>query len=219
MSSSSSVPILYSYWRSSCSWRVRIALNLKGIKFEQKTINLLKGEQRNDELNLPFSLVPSLLHNNFLLTESMAIIEYLEEKFPNHLSLLPGTLEDRARIRAFTLQIVANTQPLQNLFVLEYLSNDLNKRKEWAKHWIEKSFKNLERELSKYFIGKYSYGNLPTILDCCIPPQVYNAKRFGINMEEYPIINQIDQFLSTLPEFKLAHANNQPDTPKEEQKF
>ncbi|KAL7070089.1 hypothetical protein ACQ4LE_010953 [Meloidogyne hapla] len=215
----STIPILYSYFRSSCSWRVRIALNLKGIKYEQKTINLLKGEQRKDEQHLPFALVPAFSHNNFLLTESMAIIEYLEEKFPDCPSLLPGTVEDRALIRALTLQIVANTQPLQNLFVLEYLSDDSNKRKEWAKHWIEKSFKNLERELSKYSGGKFAYGDLPTILDCCIPPQVYNAKRFGVNIEEYPTIAKIDKFLATLPEFKLAHANNQPDTPEEEKKI
>ncbi|CAK5072565.1 unnamed protein product [Meloidogyne enterolobii] len=216
---SSTTPILYSYWRSSCSWRVRIALNLKGIKFEQKTINLLKGEQTKDEEHLPFALVPAFNYNNFLLSESMAIIEFLEEKFPNSPSLLPGTVEDKARIRALSLQIVANTQPLQNLFVLEYLSNDANKRKEWAKYWIEKSFKNLDRELAKYSGGKYAYGDLPTILDCCIPPQVFNAKRFGVNMEEFPTIAKIDKFLATLPEFKLAHANNQPDTPEEEKKI
>jgi len=102
---------------------------------------------------------------------------FFKEKFPNSPSLLPGNVEDKARIRALSLQIVANTQPLQNLFVLEYLSEDANKRKEWAKHWIEKSFKNLDRELAKYSGGKYSYGDLPTILDCCIPPQVFNAKR------------------------------------------
>nr|CAD2164247.1 unnamed protein product [Meloidogyne enterolobii] len=216
---SSTTPVLYSYWRSSCSWRVRIALNLKGIKYEQKTINLLKGEQIKDEEHLPFALVPAFNYNNFLLSESLAIIEFLEEKFPNSPSLLPGTVEDKARIRALSLQIVANTQPLQNLFVLEYLSEDANKRKEWAKHWIEKSFKNLDRELAKYSGGKYSYGDLPTILDCCIPPQVFNAKRFGVNMEEFPTIAKIDKFLATLPEFKLAHANNQPDTPEGEKKI
>uniref|UniRef100_A0A914IH75 maleylacetoacetate isomerase n=1 Tax=Globodera rostochiensis TaxID=31243 RepID=A0A914IH75_GLORO len=175
----STKPILYSYWRSSCAWRVRIALHLKGIEFEQRIVNLFNGDQHKDEeclAKLPFSKVPVFVHGKFALAESMAIIEYLEEKFPEPNALLPPSAECRAQVRALALQIVANTQPLQNLVVLQHLSDDPAKRNAWARHWIEHSFNAFEKALAKT-AGKYAYGDKLSLVDICIPPQVYNAKR------------------------------------------
>lgn len=213
------LPVLYGYWRSSCSWRVRIALHLKAIPFEQRPVNVLKGEHRSEELahQLPFTLVPSLVlpGSGHVLTESLAIMEYLEEKFPNSRKLLPATATMRARVRALTLLIVADTQPLQNLGVLMHLSDDNAKREQWARHWIERAFVRLERELT-ICAGKFSFGNEPTFLDCCIPPQVYNAKRFGVDMAQFPTIDRLDLELAKLPEFQAADAFHQPDTPAEQ---
>jgi maleylacetoacetate isomerase len=152
---------------------------VKGIPFEQHTVNLLKNEHQNGPFadKLPFNTLPAFHHNGLVLGESMAIMEYLEEKFPGHRSLLPGTAEDRARIRSLCLLIVASTQPLQNLAVLHYLApDDEAKRQEWARHWIERAFSRLEKELAQC-AGKFAYGDQLTMLDCCIPPQVHNAKR------------------------------------------
>lgn len=220
-------PVLYSYWRSSCSWRVRIALHVKGIPFEQRTVNVLGGEHRDATSplakKLPFGLVPALVvipnagngGDEVVLAESMAIIEYLEEKFPDRQPLLPGTPEDRARIRALSLLIIADTQPLQNLGVLQHLSAEPEKRKEWAQHWIRRSFAHLEAELARC-AGTYAYGDQLSLLDCCIPPQVYNAKRFGIDMSAFPTIERVERALALLPAFQAADARHQPDTPPEE---
>jgi maleylacetoacetate isomerase len=145
----------------------------------------------------------------------MAIVEYLEEKFSESPSLLSGNSEDRAQIRAIALQIVANTQPLQNLAVLQYVSEDPALRKAWAQHWINNSFNLLERQLAKT-AGKFAFGDKLSVVDICIPPQVYNAKRFGVDMSKYPTIARLDKTLAELPAFLRADCHHQPDTPPEE---
>jgi maleylacetoacetate isomerase len=211
-------PVLYSYWRSSCSWRVRIALNWKGIDYDVSPVNLLKDEQNSAEYREknPRGLVPALTVHDVLLTESIAIIEYLEEKYHGR-SLLPGNAEKRAKIRSFALMIASNTQPLQNLCVLKKVAGEEEKGKriEWAKHWINLSFEALEKEMS-VFAGKYSFGDEVTLADVCLVPQVYNAKRFQVDLSKFPTIERVEKALSELPEFQKAHPNNQPDTPESE---
>ncbi|KAL3107969.1 hypothetical protein niasHT_012877 [Heterodera trifolii] len=212
-------PLLYSYWRSSCSWRVRIALHLKGIEFDQRIVNLLNGVQNKDEFlsKLPFAKVPVFVHDNLILSESMAIIEYLDEKFPEPNPLLPKSAEDRAHVRALALQIIANTQPLQNLGVLKHLSEEPAKRNAWARHWIEQSFDVFEKALAKT-AGKYAYGDQISLADICIPPQVYNAKRFGVDMAQFPTIARLDETLAEVPAFKSADCYHQPDTPDDQRR-
>ncbi|KAK0403212.1 hypothetical protein QR680_016784 [Steinernema hermaphroditum] len=209
-------PILYNNWKSSCSWRIRIALALKGIDYEYRPVNLAQKEQRTPEylkIN-PQGLVPVLNVGKKHLSESIAIMEYLEEKYPEKRRLLPMNPEDRAKVRSLTLLVAANIQPLQNLKVREYYAKgDPEKLKEWAVHWVENGFDALETELKKYS-GKFAYGDNPTFVDTVIPPQVYNARdKFGLDMNKYPTIKAIDERLSTLEAVKKAHPNNQPDAP------
>uniref|UniRef100_A0A1I7Z486 maleylacetoacetate isomerase n=1 Tax=Steinernema glaseri TaxID=37863 RepID=A0A1I7Z486_9BILA len=211
-------PTLYSYWRSSCSWRVRIALALKGIDYDYEGVNLVKGAQREPEFlkKNPQGLVPAYVSGQTVLTESMAIMEYLEEKFPDKLKLLPETPEDRAKVRALCYLIASNTQPIQNLRVLQfYGKGDTSKYAEWASHWICLGFEALEVEL-KMCSGKFAFGDEPTLLDALIPPQVYNAKRFKVDMDKYPTIQAVNERLGELEAFKKAHPSRQPDTPEGE---
>lgn len=212
----SNIPVLYSYWRSSCSWRVRIALNLKKIKHEIHPVSLLGNEQYLNEV-APFALIPVWVDNGFKVSESLAIIEYLEEKYPNTLKLLPGSLEDRAQIRALALQFIANIQPLQNKKVLLFYSNDQEKRNEWAQHWISTMFEKIETALKKTS-RKYAYGDQITLVDVCIPPQLNNAKRFGVDLTPYPTLMRLGETLSQIPEFAEADCFNQLDTPESEKK-
>ncbi|MFH4977058.1 hypothetical protein AB6A40_003767 [Gnathostoma spinigerum] len=174
-------PILYSYWRSSCSWRVRAALELKGIEYECKTINLVENDQVAKEylrMN-PVGYVPTFVHKNAVIFESLAILEYLEEAFPDRQALLPKDPIGRATVRAIALQIIAGIQPLQNLKVLKTINADYggpSARASWAIRWIERGFEGLEKHLEKTS-GKYCYGDEITIADVCLVPQVYNAKR------------------------------------------
>uniref|UniRef100_A0A914E4Y0 maleylacetoacetate isomerase n=1 Tax=Acrobeloides nanus TaxID=290746 RepID=A0A914E4Y0_9BILA len=214
-----SKPTLYSYWRSSCSWRVRIALALKGIDYDYKAINLLSGDQRSPEFlsQNPHGLVPLLIFDGTPISESIAIIEYLDEKFPNKFpKLLPDNAEDRAKVRSLAYAISSNIQPVQNLRVMKFYSKgDQAKNAEWAKHFIELGFDALEEELKKT-AKKFSFGDTITLVDLCIPPQVYNARRFSVDMSKYPTIERIDKTLAEIPEFQAAQPNRQPDAPESE---
>ncbi|CEF61101.1 Nitrogen permease regulator 2-like protein [Strongyloides ratti] len=209
---SNSKPILYSYWRSSCSWRVRIALNLKNIDYEYKAVNLLKQENHaNEYLKINSNgFVPTLVIDDSVLIESIAIIEYLNEKYPETCPLLPKSLIDRANVRAITLIISSSIQPIQNIGVLNYLSSDPEKKTEWGKHFITKGFTSLEKMLEKTH-GKYCVGDNITIADICIPPQVYNANRFNVDMSKFPIISKINEELEKIEAFRKAHPSFQPD--------
>ncbi|ESO91951.1 hypothetical protein LOTGIDRAFT_121608 [Lottia gigantea] len=209
-------PILYSYFRSSCSWRVRIALNIKGIEYEYKAVHLLNngGEQRSEDYSSknPMQQVPSLeTSNGDVLTQSLPIMEYLEEQYPSP-SLLPKDSIQRAQIRALAEMINSGIQPLQNLTVLQYLKED--QKAEWSKHWIHNGFVALEKTLEKTS-GKYCFGDNITLVDCCLPPQVFNANRFKVDMAEFPVISRINEDLGKIEAFKLAQPSQQPDCPSD----
>uniref|UniRef100_A0A914DVA4 maleylacetoacetate isomerase n=1 Tax=Acrobeloides nanus TaxID=290746 RepID=A0A914DVA4_9BILA len=181
-----SKPTLYSFWRSSCAWRVRIALALKGIEYEYKAVDIFNGAQNNPEYRKisPFGMVPCLLHDGTAIVESMAIIEYLEEKFPYTKRLLPDKPEDRATVRALAYMITSNIQPIQTNRVANYYGQgDQEKANSWNKHFIEVGFHALEQMLQKT-AGKYAFGDSLSLADMCIPAQVFNArfsrvKRYG----------------------------------------
>ncbi len=200
--------MLYNYYRSSASYRVRIALNYKNLPYECKTVNLIKdgGEQHAAEylkLN-PQGLVPTLTDGDLVLTQSIAILEYLEEVYPEP-SLLPQGALERANVRAVVDLIACDTHPLNNLRVLQYLKNELDvndeQKTKWYQHWIAKSFTALEKILQKHIAGSYCFGDQVTMADICLIPQVYNAHRFKCAMQDYPRINQINKHCLTLSAF------------------
>ena len=155
----------------------------------------------------PQQLVPALVIDGNTLTQSLSIMEYLEETRPEN-PILPAKAYDRAQVRKIALSIAAEIQPIQNLKVLKYVGDE--KKMEWGKHWIEKGFVALEKILEKT-AGEYCYGNSITIADFCLVPQVYNATRFSVDLNQFPIISRINQTLSKLPQFEKAHPNNQID--------
>ncbi|XP_053945538.1 probable maleylacetoacetate isomerase 2 [Anastrepha ludens] len=205
-------PLLYSYWRSSCSWRVRIALNLKKIPYETIAINLM-GEQHGDEYRVvnPMKQVPTLLIDGYSIIESVAIMQYLEETRPQP-PLLPPDAYERTKVHEVVEIICSGIQPLQNLNVRKYVGKE--KSEEWAQHWISRGFQALEKILSTS-AGKYCLGNEITMADCCLLPQVFNAKGFQVDMNQYPTITRIASELETIPAFSAAHPKNQPDCPTE----
>ncbi|KAI3662077.1 hypothetical protein MP638_005525 [Amoeboaphelidium occidentale] len=203
--------ILYSYWRSSCSWRVRIALHFKGIPFEYRPVNLLKAEQKGDdyiELN-PGRVVPTLIIDNQVLTQSVAILEYLEERVPQSWRLLPLEANKRAIVRSIVQLIASDIQPVQNLRVLQSI-DDETKRPEWGRRVITEGFESVEKLLKKHS-GTYCVGDELSLADVCLVPQVYNARRFQVDMSKFPEITRIETNLAQVEAFKLAHPEKQPD--------
>lgn len=212
---------LYSYWRSSASYRVRIALNLKGLGYVLEPIHLLRdgGEQHSPEHRArdPQEQVPVLQHGQRAIRQSLAIIEYLDETFPEK-PLLPATARDRARVRGLAQLIACDIHPLGNLRVQQYLERELGieqaGREDWTRHWIKLGFDALEILLADNpASGEFCEGDLPGMADCCLVPQVYNARRFGIDLSAYPAINRIDAACRALPAFANAAPENQPDAP------
>ena len=163
----------------------------------------------------PMEQVPALdLGNGYIITQSLAIIEYLEEKYPNNFHLFPqDDLVSKAKVREISEAINAGTQPLQNLSVINKYSADAGERKEWSQYWIGKGLKVVESLLAKS-AGDYCVGNQVTMADCCLVPQVYNANRFNVDMSQFPIINRILQNLEKIDAFIAAHPDNQPDKPE-----
>lgn len=209
---------LYGYYRSSTSYRVRIALNLKGLDYRQQPVNLLQGEHREGpyrQLN-PQGLVPILeTDEGERLTQSLAICEYLEERYPEP-SLLPANAADRARVRALVGLLAIEIHPLNNLRVLKYLTGDLGIDEDtklgWYRHWIAEGFDALEAMLAgDPHTGRYCHGDQPGLADACLVPQVYNAERFGCDLESYPTIRRIHDACKELPAFARAHPAEQPD--------
>ena len=210
---------LYDYFRSSAAYRLRIALNLKGVKPDERTfVHLRMGNQRaQDYLALnPQGLVPALaLDDGHVLTQSLAIIEYLEETVPNP-PLLPAQPEARARVRAIALQIACEIHPLNNLRVLNYLLGTLGVTREqkdgWYRYWIDVGFEALERQLSRDAeTGKFCHGDSPTLADICLVPQLANARRFNIDLSPYPTLMRIEATCNTVPAFADAEPSRQPD--------
>ncbi|MBT1442962.1 maleylacetoacetate isomerase [Shewanella sp. JM162201] len=209
---------LYGYWRSSAAYRIRIALNLKGIEAEHQSVHLVKngGEQHGRDyiaLN-PQHLVPTLvLDDGTALTQSLAILEYLEERGEG-MALLPTDALGKAQVRAMCLAIACEIHPLNNLRVLQYLSGDMalddKVKNDWYHHWIHEGFKALERMLVKHS-GRFCFGDTVTLADACLVPQVYNARRFNVPLDNYPNIVRISDYCNSLPAFVAALPENQPD--------
>lgn len=210
---------LYGYWRSTAAYRVRIALNLKQISYSQESVHLVKdgGEQHQPsyrDIN-PQGLVPTLLDGNFRIGQSLAILEYLEERYPNS-PLLPDCFEHRALVRQCCQLIACDIHPLNNLRVLQYLTKELsiadeNKTK-WYHHWLSEGFSALEMMLKKNNIqGPYCFGTELTMVDACLIPQIYNANRFGYSMERHPFLQLVNNNCLELTRFKDAIPENQPD--------
>lgn len=210
---------LYTYFRSSAAFRTRIALNLKGLEWESVSIDLrVKPSERDksDYLNVnPHGLVPALVVDGVTITQSLAIIEYLEEIRPDP-PLLPRTPIDRARVRAMALAVACDMHPLNNLRVLNYLRSPLQHEEatvnEWYRHWIAVGFRALEQEARRASTdGKHMFGSDITLADVYIVPQMYNARRFNCDIEPYPALRTICEYLQELPAFVRAAPENQPD--------
>ncbi|HYH21629.1 MAG TPA: maleylacetoacetate isomerase [Azospirillum sp.] len=209
---------LHNYYLSSASFRVRIALNLKGLPYEYLSHHLRRSEHRSPEflaLN-PQGLVPALeLDDGAVLTQSMAIIEYLEEAHPEP-ALLPHGLRERARVRALAQAIACDIHPINNLRVLKYLESPLGHEQEardtWYRHWVTVGFDGLETELAgSPATGRFCHGDTPTLADVCLLPQVFNAQRFNTDLTPYPTIRRIAAECMTLPAFADAAPEKQPE--------
>lgn len=208
---------LYSYYRSSCSYRVRIALHLKNIPFQYRAVHLIKnkGEQFTEDFKKknPFSQLPCLTHKNHVLTQSLAILMYLEDIY-NQPALLPKDVFLRASILSFCEMINSGIQPLQNLSVLKHLKTKHNVlAKDWAKHWIQQGLEHCEQFL-KSRAGSFCFGDTISMADCFLIPQLYNAKRFDIDICQFSSLNRVFMSSSHNPAFCKALPENQIDAPK-----
>lgn len=203
---------LYDYSKSSASYRVRIALNLKGLAYQSHAISLLDGDQRDDAylvLN-PTGLVPTLIDNGKVLTQSLAIIEYLEEVYPSP-ALLPASHVARATCRALALDIACDIHPLNNLRVLKHLTGSLSHSEDeklaWYLHWLKTGLASLEKKLVSGHTA-FCCDSTPTLADICLVPQLFNARRFSLDLTPYPTLTEIEQRCQALPAFERAHPDN-----------
>jgi maleylpyruvate isomerase len=207
---------LYTYFRSSAAFRARIALNLKGLDYEPAFVSLLNGDQRGSAFRAlnPQGLVPALEDGGTVYAQSLAIIEYLDERYPDP-PLLPRMPEERARVRALALGIACDIHPLNNLRVLQYLENDMGlsreQRSAWYRHWIAEGFTALEKMLSDSPRGAYCHGDTPGLADIVLVPQVFNAERYRCDLAPYPRMRSIHAACMALPAFQRAAPANQPD--------
>jgi maleylpyruvate isomerase len=209
---------LYGYWRSSCSWRVRIGLNLKGLAYEYAPVHLVKdGGQQNTEayraLN-PMRTVPTLEWSEWGLVnrlgQSLAILEYLEARFPTP-ALLPNDLLLKARVRMLAEMVNSGIQPLQNLVVLQHVKGELKADdRAFGAHWNQRGLAALETAV-KETAGTYCVGDSVTFADLCLVPQLYSARRFGVDLAPYPTLLRIEAACAELPAFQAAHPDRQPD--------
>lgn len=211
---------LYNYFRSSAAFRVRIALALKGLAWEHTGIHLQKGEQSTPgylRVN-PQGLVPTLVDGEHTITQSLAIIEYLDECHPAP-PLLPGRAADRARIRALALTVACEIHPLNNTRVLNYLTGTLGVSEEtknaWYRHWIAVGLAALEAQVSGHpQTSRYCHGTTPTLADVFLVPQLANARRFQCDVSAFPELRRIESECLALPAFQAALPERQPDAPK-----
>jgi len=217
----SSLPTLHSYWRSSAAYRVRIALALKGLHYRSVTWHMARGEHLQPAYRdlAPFGLVPMLEIDGLHLQQSQAIIEYLDERHPAP-ALLPAAPGERARARALAQLIACEVHPLNNLRVLKRLRSQFGADDaqvgSWYRHWCEEGFRAFETALDGVADGPdgpYALGAAPTLVDCCLVPQVYNARRYGVDLVPFPRVAAIDRACATHPAFQSARPENQPDAP------
>lgn len=201
---------LYHYWRSSSSWRVRWALEYKGIPYDSIPVNLLQNEQRSAAYTQksPMQHVPMLEIDGKPLSESIAIMEWIEETYPQP-PLLPSDSMTRATVRELCQLIAADIQPIQNLKVMQYHSADPKERERWAHHWISQGLKAVEARLHQT-AGTFSVGGALTMADLCLIPQVYNALRFNVDMNQFPLCRRIYEHCLKMPSCDKAAPHNQP---------
>jgi maleylacetoacetate isomerase len=206
-------PILYEYWRSSAAYRVRIALNLKQIDYESRPVNLLTGEQNSDEYRAvnPQGMVPVLEIDGNRLTQSVAIINYLDVRYPNQ-PLLPASAAERAHVVSLAMMIACDIHPLNNLRVLKYLKAELGHSQDeidsWYRHWISERLPALEA-MAEPRAGKFLFGDGPTGADILLVPQLYNARRFDVPLDDYPTLLRADENANKLESFAAAHPERQ----------
>jgi maleylacetoacetate isomerase len=207
---------LYTAFRSSAAFRVRIALNLKGLAYEPAFVHLGRAEHRKPEyaeIN-PQALVPTLEADGVRLVQSLAIIEYLEERHPSP-PLLPKDAAGRARVRSISLLVACEIHPLNNLRVLQHLKRALGQNDEqvnaWYRHWIADGFQKLEAELARAATGRFCHGETPTMADCCLVPQVFNAQRYQCDAAPYPTVMGVFAECMKLDAFDRAQPAKQPD--------
>ncbi|MEM8798743.1 MAG: maleylacetoacetate isomerase [Pseudomonadota bacterium] len=208
---------LYDYYRSSASYRVRIVLNLKRLPYDQRSVDLKEGAQKADAYKATNvqGFVPTLIDGETKLTQSLAIIHYLEDRYPAP-PLLPDEPRRRAEIRAMAQVVACDIHPLNNLRVLKYLKSTLghgqNAINDWYAHWVHEGFIALETLLDEG--GPYACGSEVTLVDACLVPQVYNAERFEVDLSAYPRIQAVNAACLDLAEFDRARPENQPDAPQ-----
>ncbi|XP_026159115.1 maleylacetoacetate isomerase isoform X1 [Mastacembelus armatus] len=205
-------PVLHGYFRSSCSWRVRIAFALKGVDYDQVPVNLIKdgGQQLTGQYKAlnPMQQVPAVEIDGIILSQSLAVIQYLDETRPGP-RLLPADPKKRAQVRMISDLIASGIQPLQNVHILQKIGAE---KLQWAQHFIDRGFKALE-EILKKTAGKCCVGDEISMADICLVPQVYNAERYKVDVGQYPTIKRLNQTLLEIDAFKVSHPSCQPDTP------
>jgi maleylpyruvate isomerase len=210
------VPVLHGYWRSGTSYRTRIALELKGLAYEYRAVDLRAGEHKQDAYRAldPQGLVPTLEVDGHALIQSPAILEWLEERFPEP-PLLPNDVFERATVRAMAAIVACDIHPLNNLRVLKSIRHDLGaddaKTAAWTARWITAGFDALERMIEHHG-GGWCFGAAPTLADCCLVPQIYSARRFEVPLDAYPRIVAIEARAAAHPAFEAAHPDRQPDS-------
>ena len=206
-------PILYEYWRSSAAYRVRIALNLKRVEYESRPVNLAAGEQQSEDYRAlnPQGLVPMLEIDGHRLTQSLAIINYLDLRYANQ-PLLPASAAERAHVVAMAMTVSSDIHPLNNLRVLKYLKNELGQSQDevdaWYRHWINQGLPALEA-MAKPRAGAFLFGDAPTGADVCLVPQLYNARRYDVSLEAYPTLLRAEENANKLDGFAAAHPDRQ----------
>ena len=212
-----SPPILHDYYRSSAAYRVRIALNLKGLEYESRPVNLAEGAQKSDEYRTlnPQGFVPMLEIDGLKLTQSLSIIMYLASRFPEP-PLLPVDPGEAAHVRGMALAIACDIHPLNNLRVLKYLKGELGQPQEavdaWYRHWIIEGLAPLEAVAAPR-AGAFLFGDAPTIADVCLVPQLYNARRCNVPLDAYPTLLRADSSAAAFEAFSAAHPDRQEVKP------
>lgn len=207
--------VLYDYWRSGAAYRVRIGLNLKGLTYEPRAVNLIAGDQAGAAYGAvnPQHLVPSLETPEGVLTQSLAILEWLEETRPDP-PLLPRAALDRAIVRAMADIVACDVHPLNNVRVGRRLMTEMGHSQDdylaWMRHWMREGFDALEPLVARHG-GGFAFGDSPTLADCCLVPQVYSARRYDLDLAAWPAIAGVAERAAQHPAFQAAHPDRQPD--------